>query len=47
MIYWRKLHPTPSVHVTRFEEAVPSLNDIFIRVAGERVAYRLVKQLKL
>lgn len=27
----------PDVHVTRFEEAVPSLNDIFIRVAGERV----------
>lgn len=24
-------------HVTRFEEAVPSLNDIFIQVAGERV----------
>lgn len=27
----------PDIHVTRFEEAVPSLNDIFIRVAGERV----------
>jgi ABC-2 type transport system ATP-binding protein len=27
----------PNMHIERFEEAVPSLNDIFIRVAGERV----------
>lgn len=28
---------TPGMKITRFEEAVPSLNDIFIRVVGERV----------
>ncbi|MEQ8675064.1 MAG: ATP-binding cassette domain-containing protein [Aggregatilineales bacterium] len=28
---------TPGTNITRFEEAVPSLNDIFIRVVGERV----------